>query len=742
MVDGFGGLLRTLREARALTQDELAERAGVTVKAVGALERGERRRPYPHTVRALADALDAGPDERAALIASVPARARPAADPPPAPAPVGPPPAPVFGRDADVDAVAALLRAGDRPVVTLTGLGGVGKTTLALAVARRVRGGFPGGVVVVELAGVRDAAGVLPAVAAALGVPESGFAGTAPALAPYLSGRRTLLVLDNLEHVIGCAPEIAALAARCPEAGFLATSQVPMRIRAEREVRVEPLEIGPAVALFRDRAAAVGRPVPDSPELAEICRRLEGIPLAVELAASASALLGPVALLDRLDALPASGPRDLPDRQRTMAACLDRSHRMLAPPARELLGRLSVFAGGFSLAGAEAVGGAPAVDGLRELLDHSLVVRTADVHGTERFRLLEPVRRHAADRLVGDDRAAALDRHLRHVRGVVRDLAPDLRGPHLHAALDLLTADHADLRLAVDRLDGGQVAEFVHRLWLYLALRGRAREGLAWLERTAGPPCGEPAEARRLVATAGLAYVTGAVPAVRAAAGAALVITRRLGDDELHTEALVLAASGALFAGDLAGAAALLDTDPPAGRPPWGRAHLLITRGQLALLGADLDGADRWLREADAAARVLGNAFTLATTLNIRATLAVLRAEDAAAALQLAEAAELSVTTGMSWTLAYTLPALAGVAVRLGDAATGARLFGSSASYGARHDVDAAFPADRAVADRELATARDALGPERFRRAWDAGRDATAVDVVELARTLSERARG
>ena len=279
----FAHILRALREERLLTQEGLAERAGLTVKAVGALERGERRRPYPHTVRSLVEALALDDDERARLLATLPSRSgatAPAEPEAPEQVPItvgrlGP----VIGRERDLEAVLAAVREDSRPVVTLTGPGGVGKTTLALAAAAAAGPAFTGGVVVVELADVTTATGVLAAVAAALGVPDAGFDGGVGELVPYVAGRRVLLVLDNVEQVLDCAPDVAELVRHCPELTVLVTSRAPLRIRAEQEIRVAPLDEQAAVELFLERLASAGVTVESGPEVADLCRHFDGLPL-------------------------------------------------------------------------------------------------------------------------------------------------------------------------------------------------------------------------------------------------------------------------------------------------------------------------------------------------------------------------------------------------------------------------------------------------------------------------------
>ncbi|HEX2182473.1 MAG TPA: helix-turn-helix domain-containing protein, partial [Rubrobacteraceae bacterium] len=242
----FGERLRNLREAAGLTQEELASRASLTAKAVSALERGERKRPYPHTVRALADALGLGEAERASLVSSVPRRgadvlaqqsagsvsATPAA-----------PLTPLVGREREVEEVGGLLGREGVRLLTLTGAGGIGKTRLAIEVARGALADFPGGVAFVALAPLGDADLVLPTVAQSLGLKETVGRSSRETLREYLREKQFLLVLDNFEHVLEAAPEISGLIESCPALTVLVTSRAPLRVRGEREYPIPPLAL-------------------------------------------------------------------------------------------------------------------------------------------------------------------------------------------------------------------------------------------------------------------------------------------------------------------------------------------------------------------------------------------------------------------------------------------------------------------------------------------------------------------
>ncbi len=754
----LAGLLRRWRERAALSQEELAARAGLTAKAVSALERGDRRRPYPNTVRALADALGLDDTDRTALAAA--ARPGPPAEDPPAPAaPALPlPSAPLIGREDELATVTGLLGSGRTRLLTLTGPGGVGKTTLALAAARALAGDFPDGVTLVELAPVREARLVLPALARALGGRQLT-GPVADAVAARLGDRAHLVVLDNVEHVLDAAPEVAELLARCPGLAVLATSRAPLRVRAERELPLGPLPVparpdaatvaaSPAARLFLDRAAAAGRTVAlddAAADVAAICRRLDGLPLALELAAAHARYLPPSALLGRLDdALGSARSRDLPERQRTMRAALDWSHDLLTAGEQALLRRLAVFAGGFDLDAARAVaGGADVVPELAGLVEQSLVV-VVDGPGP-RYRLLEPVRQYAAARLAASgEEGAVADRATAAVLDVAAGARTGLAGPAQGAWLDRLERDHGNLAAALGRLVAAGRAADVARLaegtWLYWAVRANAAEGLGWVERVPRAGLDTADDARLLLALAALRYASGDLPGTAAAATDAAHAAATAGAGDLRALALVLTASAAVFLGDPgrvdADLAEALRLARESGQA-WAGAHAVIVRGQRLLLAGDLRGGTAELAVAERLARDLGSPFTLATVLNVQASLAQLLGDEDGALARWTEAADLAAEVRTTWTLAYTLPGLAAVAARRGLPELAARLFAAGSATAEAASVAVAFPPDVELARQVLPDVRATLGEEAFRRAWDAGRLLGPGDVPALAREIS-----
>jgi predicted ATPase/class 3 adenylate cyclase len=368
---------------------------------------------------------------------------------------------PLVGRERELAEIRSLVVDGRR-LVTLTGPGGSGKTRLALQAAAELSEEFRDGTFFTALAPLRDSQAVHPTVAEAMGLrPDDDLVG-------WLASRRVLLVLDNLEHLEGIAAIISELLVG--EVVVLATSRASLHLSAERELPVEPLPDEAAVELFVSRAAAAGRHLAADETVAAVCRRLDNLPLAIELAAARAKLLPPVALLQRLDeALPllAGGAVDLPERQRTLRATIEWSHDLLDPDAKAAFRRLSVFRGSFTLDAAEAVTGAD-LDELAALLDQSLLKTLGD----ERFFLLETLREYARERL--DEAGETPDYALRHARWYLERLQanyPDRFGARHAEILTWYDDEEDNLRAMLDRLsDAAQIeaagaAYMLHFFW-------------------------------------------------------------------------------------------------------------------------------------------------------------------------------------------------------------------------------------------------------------------------------------
>jgi predicted ATPase/transcriptional regulator with XRE-family HTH domain len=421
----FGALLRQLRTEAALSQEALAERAMLSRNAISDLERGLRQAPRLETVRLLIDGLVLGEEDRAALLAA----ARPAlwerassAVVPPTAAPLPVPLTQLIGRETELAALRHMLVGDHVRLLTITGPGGVGKTRFAIQAAANLHDVFPDGVWFVDLSTLTNAALVLSAVGAVLGMPEGEMSDKR--LRGLLKNKRLLLVLDNFEHLLAAGPLVATLLAQAPAVKVLVTSRIPLHVYGEQEYPLSPLPLPDpshlppiervgqydAVRLFVARAQAV---TPDftlteanAPAVAEICHRLDGLPLAIELAAARVKALPPRALLKRLEQqLPilTGGARTLPARQQTMRDTIAWSHDLLSPNEQAVFRRLAVFPGGCTIDAAEAVAGTDETrdvfDAMVGLVDGSLLRQEEGLEGEPRFRMLETVREFGLEQL-------------------------------------------------------------------------------------------------------------------------------------------------------------------------------------------------------------------------------------------------------------------------------------------------------------------------------------------------------
>jgi predicted ATPase len=476
------------------------------------------------------------------------------------------PPTPLMGREEELAAVSRLLLEPDTRLVTLTGTGGTGKTRLAIEMAHKLASRFPDGVSFVSLESVADPDLVLPTIGDALGLsPGSSGGGPAEQLRAFLGEKNALLILDNFEHLLDAAGEVASLLESCPHLKIMATSRAPLRIRAERLFSVPPLLLPPAgrsleparlfgysaVRLFVERARAA-RPglvigEADAPVIAEICRRLEGLPLAIELAASRSRLYSPQTLFERLERrfeLLRGGPRDLPKRQQTMSDAVDWSYGLLNEPERAVLRRLTVFASSWTLEAAEVVCALPTdlgldvLQALEALVDNCLVKPPEDVGGETRYRMLETIREFAAGRLVANGEDEELgSRHAAYFLDMAESAEAGLHGPAHDSWSRRLADDLDNLRAAIkwgiEHAQPEGALRAVCGLWMFWEGHGHSREGVEWLERGLSA-AGEVAPAVRAMALTRQAWLLrpfGDRSRVMELYRTSLAIWRQLGDE-------------------------------------------------------------------------------------------------------------------------------------------------------------------------------------------------------------------
>jgi len=471
------------------------------------------------------------------------------------------------GRQEEIAEVRRLL--GRARLLTLTGAGGTGKSRLALQVAGELLPELEHGVLFVDLSAVTDPALVPAAMARALNIKEVAGRPVLEAVKDHLRDQELLLVVDNFEQVAAASPVVEELLTTAPRLKVLVTSRVALALRGEQEYDVPTLSRAEAVRLFTERAQAVrpGFRVTDdnAGAVAEITARLDGLPLAIELAATRTKVLTPEQMLPRLAqrlSVLTSGARTLPERQRTLRNAIAWSHDLLGGAERRWFARLSVFAGGWTLQSAEAVCdpaglGLDALDALASLVDQSLVRRTDPADGGPRFSMLETIREFGQEQLAaGGDLDLVLRRHARHFLDLAEEAEPHLTADDQGEWLDRCDREHANiraaLRWAIDAGEADRAQRAAGALWRFWQQRGYLAEGRRWLEEVLALPSGQgrtPARAKALTGAGGLAWWQEDIPAARACYQEALAIERELGDpartaEALYNQAFVAGAGG------------------------------------------------------------------------------------------------------------------------------------------------------------------------------------------------------
>jgi predicted ATPase/DNA-binding XRE family transcriptional regulator len=742
-----GSLLKAHRASTGLTQEELAEKAEVSARTVSDVERGLRARVYRDTALRLADALALGGHERAEFEAAARGQRRPS---PRSISPLPQPPTRLIGRERELEIIVTALERPEVRLVTLTGPGGIGKTRLALEAAARVR--TRDEAAFVQLGTTSDPAQVIRQIARAVGV-SGARVPTIDAIAEHFTGRDTVLLLDTFEHVLEAAPDVADLLATSSGPTILVTSRQSLRIRGEHEVAVPTLElpsdaaidgilVAPATALFVERAREVLPSIAidenAAETIADICRRLNGLPLAIELAAARVKHLPLPTLRDQLehalDVLVA-GPRDLPLRQRTMRDAIHWSYSLLDPSERRAFLDLSVFSGGWTLDAAAAVCEADVVEQISGLIDRSLVVRIDDQE--PRWGMLDVIHEFAAEKRQGKD---AERRQLAYFLSLAEVAEPGLGSAGQQAWLLRLAREHDNIRAVLRRAIGSEDAETALRIggaiWRFWLLHGDLSEGRGWLRASLDlDPNADPhARAKAIWGLAWLAYHQGDHGVVETCADELLGLAEPGADPVEMRNALTIRGIVDLAFGRVADAVPLFERCVELLRdagPSWLLATSLLNLGQATTHAGDARAGSVLEESRDLYLELGDQRFAARSVLYLG--YAALVQGDLAAALSSIRASLIAFwEMDDLWGITEALEGIAAIATHHDGGTRALRIAGAADAL--RETVNMRpFPADHALLERSLERLRPDIDDVAWAASWEAGRSMALDETVDEA---------
>ena len=632
---------------------------------------------------------------------------------------------PLVGRARELRELTEALREGNR-LVTVTGAGGSGKTRLAVQVAAELIDDFADGVFFVPLAGVSDPILVEPTVARAAGVPRVA----------DLRELDILLVLDNLEHLLAAAGTLSDLLAQAPKVKLLVTSRARLRVSAEVEYPLEPLPEADAVAFFVERARTVRRDLRADDAVRGICRRLDGLPLALELAASRVKVLDPPLLLDRLGSrLPmlTGGSRDAPERQQTLRATIEWSYALLEKELQTLFRRLSVFSGSFSLDDAERAAAAT-FDDVAALIDWSLLKPI----GEGRFLMLETIREYAYELLErSDEHGQISEAHLELFLELAEEAERELVGPEQVRWYERLNVEQDNLRAALAFAcatgDGERALRLAGSLWRFWWNRGQLDEGQRWYDGAfaLGNPVSPPARARALLGASHMSEARGDRERTRELLEEAVEIFRSAGDSWRLAIALAhLATAQSNRAEELALNQQALQVAQADG-DERNVAVILHNRGYFMEEDGDLEQAAALYEDSLARTRSIGDTYGIGTTLDALGWLALQRGDPDEAAAAVRESLGLLRSLRDTRSLVYALTTAAAIALERGHPSIAGRLCAADEALCKRHGFKLDPSAARLRADT-TAQVRGVLG-DAFDDEWAAGMRLDLDEAVELA---------